>query len=94
LLPFGGQNLIEACAAGVPVILGPHTYNFEEAAEQAIDCGAAIRVDNAQAAVGQALTLIGDSVRLEQMSEAATRFTLAHRGATEKTMQVLTDLLD
>jgi len=25
---YGGQNLIEACAAGVPVLIGPYTYNF------------------------------------------------------------------
>ncbi|HRP98653.1 MAG TPA: lipid IV(A) 3-deoxy-D-manno-octulosonic acid transferase, partial [Rhodocyclaceae bacterium] len=34
-LPFGGQNLIEACALGVPVVMGPHTFNFAQAAEQA-----------------------------------------------------------
>lgn len=34
--PLGGQNLIEACAAGTPVLLGPHTFNFSEAAEKAI----------------------------------------------------------
>ncbi|NDI26481.1 MAG: 3-deoxy-D-manno-octulosonic acid transferase, partial [Burkholderiaceae bacterium] len=44
LLPTGGQNLIEACANGCPVILGPHTYNFQKASEDAIACGAAIRV--------------------------------------------------
>jgi len=32
LLAYGGQNLIEACAAGVPVLIGPHTYNFAQAA--------------------------------------------------------------
>ncbi|OGA52615.1 MAG: 3-deoxy-D-manno-octulosonic acid transferase, partial [Betaproteobacteria bacterium RIFCSPLOWO2_12_FULL_62_58] len=42
LLPFGGQNLIEACAAGKPVLFGPHTYNFAEAAEGAIAAGAAL----------------------------------------------------
>jgi 3-deoxy-D-manno-octulosonic-acid transferase len=36
LLPTGGQNLIEACACGKPVLLGPHTYNFAQASEQAI----------------------------------------------------------
>ena len=94
LLPFGGQNLIEACAAGVPVILGPHTYNFEEAAEQAVACGAAVRVADAQAAVGQALALLANPAELEKMSSAATEFSLAHRGATVKTVSELTALLD
>src|SRR5688500_20133551 len=43
LLPFGGQNLIEPCAVGQPVLFGPHTYNFSEAAERAIATGAARR---------------------------------------------------
>jgi len=44
LLPLGGQNLIEACAMGKPVLIGPHTFNFEQATEQAIAHGAALRV--------------------------------------------------
>ena len=40
LLPFGSQNLIEACAVGRPVLIGPHTYNFEQAAAAAITAGA------------------------------------------------------
>ena len=42
LLPLGGQNLLEACAVGKPVVIGPHTFNFEEATEHAIEAGAAI----------------------------------------------------
>jgi 3-deoxy-D-manno-octulosonic-acid transferase len=45
LMPLGGQNLIEACAAGCPVLLGEHTFNFQQASQDAIDCGAAMRVD-------------------------------------------------
>ena len=40
LLRFGGQNLIEACAAGCPVLLGEHTYNFQQASIDALDAGA------------------------------------------------------
>jgi 3-deoxy-D-manno-octulosonic-acid transferase len=47
LLPLGGQNLIEAAAAGCPAMIGPHTWNFAEAAEQAVACGAAARVADA-----------------------------------------------
>ena len=47
LLPFGGQNLIEACAVGKPVLIGPHTYNFTQASILAVEQGAAVRVQNA-----------------------------------------------
>ena len=36
LLPFGGQNLIEAAACGCPVIVGPHTFNFLQATDDAV----------------------------------------------------------
>ena len=47
LLPFGGQNLIEACAVGKPVLIGPHTYNFAQATELAVASGAALQVGDA-----------------------------------------------
>jgi 3-deoxy-D-manno-octulosonic-acid transferase len=51
LLAFGGQNLNEPCALGRPVIVGPHTYNYAEAAQAAIAAGAALRVANADEAI-------------------------------------------
>lgn len=58
---FGGQNLIEACACGCPVLLGPHTFNFAEASEQAIAAGAAMRCTDMAHAVQQALALVAPS---------------------------------
>lgn len=53
-LPLGGQNLIEAAACECPVIMGPHTFNFAEAAQWAEAEGAAVRVADMQAAIEQA----------------------------------------
>ena len=86
LLPFGGQNLIEACAVGKPVIVGPHTYNFEEASEGAIAAGAAIRVADADEALRAAAALAGDEARRASMGEKALAFVAAHRGAVERLM--------
>ncbi|MCD6672166.1 MAG: lipid IV(A) 3-deoxy-D-manno-octulosonic acid transferase [Burkholderiaceae bacterium] len=93
LLPFGGQNLIEACAAGVPVIVGPHTFNFAEAAERAIDADAAIRVLDAARAVKEALDVVLDAERRQSMSDRALAFAARHRGATDRTMSALEPLL-
>lgn len=94
LAPFGGQNLIEACGVGVPVVLGPHTFNFAEAAEQALAAGAAVRVDDAGQAVAVALSIAGDPVRRERMSACALAFARAHRGATGRIIDALLPLLD
>ena len=46
LVPTGGHNLLEACAAGVAVIFGPHTFNFQEISELILSKGAGIQVMN------------------------------------------------
>ena len=89
LLPLGGQNLLEACAVGRPVIVGAHTFNFENATRGAIEAGAAIRVSDAQELAGTVGRLLGDADLRHAMSEAGKRFTDAHRGATEKTLALL-----
>src|SRR5262249_51497971 len=61
LLEYGGQNLIEACAAGVPVLIGPHTFNFTQAADSAVAAGAALRVDRADDVLLQARKLFADA---------------------------------
>lgn len=88
-LPFGGQNLIEACAVGTPVILGPHTFNFQFVAEEAIAAGAALREADVEAGIARGLALLQDDARRAAMAEAGRRFAEAHRGATQRSIAVL-----
>ncbi len=89
LLPHGGQNLIEAAAAGVPVLIGPHTWNFAEAAEQAVACGAAVRVEDAADLARRVRALHADADLRRRMGEAGRAFADAHRGATERIMALI-----
>ncbi len=93
LLPLGGQNLIEACACGKPVLLGPHTFNFEQASEDAVARNAALRVADASQLFRATLDLLVDRVQLRQMSGAAQEFAAAEGGATQKTLVLLRELL-
>jgi 3-deoxy-D-manno-octulosonic-acid transferase len=81
LKPFGGQNLIEPCAVGRPVIFGPHTFNFESAAEAALAEGAGLRARDANDAVALALALLGDPARRADMGRRAAGFAQSNRGA-------------
>jgi 3-deoxy-D-manno-octulosonic-acid transferase len=93
LLPLGGQNLIEACALGKPVLIGPHTFNFEQVTEQAIEAGAAIRVDDADALLAQATRLLLDGAERAAIGQRALAFANAHRGATARTLELLGQLI-
>ena len=73
LLPFGSQNLIEANALGCPVVLGPSTFNFEQAAAESLAAGAAVQVADADAAVATALAIAGDEGKRAAMSAAGGR---------------------
>jgi 3-deoxy-D-manno-octulosonic-acid transferase len=86
LLKFGSQNLIEACALGRPVIVGPHTFNFAEAARSAIAAGGAVRVHDAHGALAEAAAISGDALRREAMGTKALEFVAAHRGAVQRLM--------
>jgi 3-deoxy-D-manno-octulosonic-acid transferase len=84
LLPLGGQNLIEPIAVGVPTLIGPHTFNFTEAAAQAIAAGAARRVGDADALVTDVAALLCDPGERAAMSDHARAFHAAHRGAADR----------
>jgi 3-deoxy-D-manno-octulosonic-acid transferase len=93
LMPLGGQNLIEACAAGCPVLLGEHTFNFQQASQDAIDCGAAMRVGGNGSLVmtlaGAINRILQDQQQRQAMREAALRYAAHYQGATTRIMAAL-----
>ncbi len=80
---FGGQNLIEAAACGCPLVMGPHTYNFSEAAELSLAVGAALRVAGIDEGVARAVALARNPARNDWV-QRAFGFAAAHRGAAER----------
>lgn len=94
LLPFGGQNLIEACACGCPVVLGPHCFNFAQASADALQAGAAQAVADADQAIEALARISGDAGLQARMAEAARAFAAAHRGATGRTVQLVGKVLE
>ena len=86
LLPLGGQNLIEAAACGCPVLVGPHTFNFLQATEDALSAGAARRIQDETDLGATVAGLLADPVQLAGMREAAVSFARAHQGAAGRTL--------
>lgn len=94
LLPFGGQNLIESCAVGTPVLLGPHMYNFEEATRLAVSAGAAIQISGVADFTGQVRHFFDNLVLQSNMRKHCIDFVAANRGATEKSLQLAMQYLN
>lgn len=88
-LDFGAHNLIEPCAAGKPVIIGPSTYNFAEAAAAAVAAGAAMQSQDMGQAVVLAIQLADDGARRQRMGAAGIAFATAHRGATHRIAELI-----
>jgi 3-deoxy-D-manno-octulosonic-acid transferase len=93
LLPLGGQNLIEACALGKPVLIGEHTFNFALATDEAVAAGAALRVADAGRMLREAARLLQDTDARAAMGGQAGAFANRHRGATARTLELLRRLI-
>lgn len=87
--PLGGQNLIQAAACGCPLLMGPSTFNFAAAAEEALAAGAAERCQDMAAATARALRLMDDSPARQRMASAGLRFAASHQGAAARMAQQL-----
>jgi 3-deoxy-D-manno-octulosonic-acid transferase len=90
--PLGGQNLIEAAACACPVVMGPHTFNFAEAARLSLEAGASLRVADMNEGVTRALELAGHD-ELDAVAQRAIAFAAQHRGAAQRMAQRIEPLL-
>ncbi len=89
LVGIGGHNVLEPAALGRPVLVGPHTFNFEEITLSLVRSGGAARVaDHAQLARG-VLDLLADGPRRERMGRAARAVFDRERGAVQRIMQMV-----
>ncbi len=93
LLPLGGQNFIEACALGRPIILGEHTFNFQQASADVVDSRAAIRITDVSDLVKAMDLLLSSHQAKEEMSTNALDFANQHTGATKKIVAVIQQTL-
>lgn len=93
LKDYGCQNLIEACAMGTPVLIGPSTYNFAEAAREALARGAARSITDADDLVRQVNLLFAELDQRQHMGAAGREFALRHRGATARSLALVSAVM-
>jgi 3-deoxy-D-manno-octulosonic-acid transferase len=89
----GGHNILEPAIFGKPIVFGPHMDNFREIAEVFLTNGAAVQIHSDRELEEALLTLVSDAVLRARLGAAARALVEANRGAKDKTLAVITDLL-
>jgi 3-deoxy-D-manno-octulosonic-acid transferase len=89
----GGQNLLEACAVGVPVIFGPHMFNFEEISAMALEAGAGCQIQDRDELVAAVARYFGSRELRTAASQAGLRLVAQNRGALLRTLDAMGEAL-
>jgi 3-deoxy-D-manno-octulosonic-acid transferase len=93
LVAAGGHNILEPAVHGKPIVFGPYMQNFGEIAEAFLANGAAVQVQSEREFEEAVLRLMTDPVRRARLGAAARALVEANRGARDKTLAVIADLL-
>ena len=83
LVPRGGHNLIEPAALGSPIIIGPHTFNFEDIVKEFLEVRACIKVLNEDELLAAIELLASDSNAANQYALKAKEVVEKNKGSTE-----------
>jgi 3-deoxy-D-manno-octulosonic-acid transferase len=93
IVDYGGHNILEPAIFGKPILFGPHMRNFKEIADTFLANDAAMQVRSDRELEDAMLTLATDPVRRARFGAAARALVEANRGAKDKTLAVIADLL-
>ncbi|MBO9481123.1 lipid IV(A) 3-deoxy-D-manno-octulosonic acid transferase [Salinisphaera sp. G21_0] len=93
LVPTGGHNMLEPAALNLPVLSGPHVFNFEEISESLIQAGGLNIVNDSEALARSAISLVQDKEEYKSMSLHAGEFVRNNRGALQKTLMLVDQLM-
>ena len=94
LIEQGGHNPLEPAAVGLPIVMGPHTFNFAAIVEQLKNCHAMIEVNNSEQLAEKIIALLQDKNKCEQLSKAGRQFIEKNRGALAKQLEIIAQLLN
>ena len=92
LVPAGGHNLLEPASLGVPLLTGPHTYNFTEVMSLLAQANAVYVVADAEEIAARVMELLADANLRHAMGEGARRVFDGNHGSADRIVQLLVDL--
>ena len=94
LIPHGGQNMLEPASHGLPILFGPHTFNFKDVVRQLLEADAAIQLEGSEGLLPALDALLADPPRQQAMGERARQVIAHNTGAVERTLQAIQTLLE
>lgn len=93
LVRRGGQNLLEACAVGVPVVFGPHMFHFEEISAMALERGAACQVQDVESLAAAVGDYLGDADKRRAAGQAGVSLVAENKGALTRSIELISEEL-
>ncbi|MCL1124416.1 lipid IV(A) 3-deoxy-D-manno-octulosonic acid transferase [Shewanella surugensis] len=89
LIENGGHNPLEPAALGLPVLLGPHYWDFAEIADLLNEAGALRFIDSAESLSAALIDYLSKGVNYQQASAAALEVVAQNKGALDKHLQLI-----
>lgn len=84
LIRRGGHNPLEPAAWSLPVMVGPHVFNFATVCQRLSEKGGLLTVADGQALQAQLVALMDDPRRREAIGQSARAVVAANRGALDR----------
>jgi 3-deoxy-D-manno-octulosonic-acid transferase len=91
LVPVGGHNVMEAAAAGIPVLFGPHHANVADDARALLDAGGAVEVVDVRGIVSALQGWLVDPAARDAAGERARAVAQEGEGAAGRALDWLVD---
>ena len=89
LVPHGGHNLLEPAGLGIPVVTGPHVFNFTEICELLLQAGACEKVGNTEELAVTLGRWLGDANERHRVGEQGRAVVEKNRGALQTVLAMV-----
>jgi len=93
LIERGGHNMIEPACWGLPILSGPHTFNFADISKRLEHCGGMITITDAQSLARQFIHWLDNPGDAAAVGARARQFAEQNRGAVKRLMDVIASYL-
>jgi len=89
LVPVGGHNVLEPAALGVPILFGPHMFNFSLISKMMLEAGAAIQVEGSEQLALRVSDWLGDASMRAESGERGRQLVAENRGALNRLYELI-----